>query len=57
MEESLVNHILNPPDFLFARCGGLVTVVKISSLKIVVLWLEVFSFYKWRWMAVEKFAL
>lgn len=57
MEEVLVNHIFNSPDFLLLVCCGEVTAVQVSIQELVVLWLEVFSINMWRRMAVQKLAL
>lgn len=56
MEEVLVNHIFNSPDFpLFAcRCGGEVTEVRVYFQEIVVLRLEVLHVDMRRRMAVQK---
>lgn len=56
MEEVLVNHIFNSPDFLFVCCGE-VTAVQVSIQELVVLRLKVFSINMWRRMAVQKLAL
>ena len=58
MEEVFVNHIFNSPDIqLFVCYCGEVTVIWVSFLELVVLWLEVFSINMWWSMAVQKLAL